>query len=171
MSNGLPQTSLMGMLTMANETRITSRRHRPWLLSLLFWVLTLWSLLGWLRFTRAVLDRELILTLLSPGLFGYLMAAGLVWGIVPLPALWGLLTGAAWAPRWIWVAAVVPPVVYWFERSFLWRETTSNAPLMMILTALWACVTILALGSKRSQQFFNHSKQGKQSDGLSRTRS
>ncbi len=47
---------------------------------LLIYAFAFWSLLGWLRFFRTIMERELVLEVLSGGLFVYLIVAGLFWG-------------------------------------------------------------------------------------------
>lgn len=132
------------------------RPHRPLPLRLIFWVLVLWTLLGWLRFARAWGDRELITTALSPGLFRAIAGAGLVWGLAGPPALWGLTSRTAWARTVILVDAVLYPALYWAERLFLWQDESArgNWPFMLALTLIWAGIVTWGLRSRRSRDYF-----------------
>jgi hypothetical protein len=105
----------------------------------MFWIFVLWSLLGWLRFIQALQGRELIINRVGPALFGYLMLAGLVWGLLGLPVLWGLLTRASWTPLVLKIAAAFYPALYWLERVLLWQDPNAqrNWPVMLLLTFVW----------------------------------
>ncbi len=133
------------------------RGRRPFPLTIILWVTLLWILLGWLRFAAAIRSRDLILSLVSPGLDLYLIAAGLIWGLAGLPEVWGLVTRAPWTPMLIKITAVLYPGLYWFERLFLWQDGDdgSNWLFMLLLTILWLVLTFGALKMKRVQQFFN----------------
>jgi len=136
--------------------------RRPFLLTLLFWVFMLWTVLGFLRFARAIMDRTLIMELFSPAMFWYLVVAGLIWGFAGLPVLWGLTLGAFWAPKLIWVMAFLFPALYWFERLVLWRDDAAqgNWPFMLLLTFLWFGLTVWALRSAHGRQFFEPQQKG-----------
>jgi hypothetical protein len=112
--------------------------------------------LGWLRFFAAVNGRELILDLVMPGLNLYLIAAGLIWGLAGLPAVWGLVTRASWTAMIIRITALIYPGIYWFERLFLWqdRDANRNWPFMLLLTILWLGLTFGALALDRVQMYF-----------------
>jgi hypothetical protein len=137
--------------------------RRPIPLTIVFWVLILWTILGWLRFSRAILDRELIVTYLSPGMFCYFTSAGLVWGLAGLPALFGLTFRATWTPVVIAIDAVLFPAIYWLERLLLWQDQSGlgNWPFMLALTLTWLGIVFWSLRGRQSQQFF--SKQEKES--------
>lgn len=138
------------------------RPRRPFPLTIVFWVLVLWTVLGWLRFSRAIMDRDLIQTYLGSGMFWYLTGAGLVWGLAGVPALWGLTFRAAWAPIVIAVDAVLFPAIYWIERLLLWQDQSGqgNWPFMLALTLVWLGVVFWGLRSKQSEQFFSKRKKG-----------
>jgi len=140
------------------------RSRRPFLLTLLFWILVFWDVLGWLRFAGALTERGLILERMTTGLHRYILLAGLISGLAALPALWGLMRGAPWTPRVIWVTAVFYPALYWFERLFLWADTNAqrNWPFMLLLTMIWLGLVVWALRSKKSQRFFER----KDEDGV-----
>jgi len=115
------------------------RSRRPIVVSFLFWIVLLWVLLGWLRFVRAILDRELILSLISPGYYRYLLLAGLSWGLVGMPLLWGILRRASWTINLLWGIAIFYPAVYWVERWLLWVDPNArqNWPFMLLMTGVW----------------------------------
>jgi hypothetical protein len=154
---------------MSNQTKqerdptLPVRPRRPFPLTLVFWTLILWTVLGWLRFSRAILDRELIMNTLGLGLFWYLTGAGLVWGLAGLPALWGLTFRSTWTPIVIAVDAVLFPAIYWVERLLLWQDQSGlgNWPFMLVLTLIWLGVVFWGLRGKQGQRFF--SKQEKES--------
>lgn len=139
------------------------RPRRPFPLKLIFWVFALWTLLGWLRFAQVLGETDLILALLGPGLYGYLLLAGLTWGLLGLPVLWGLLRRARWTPLLIKVAAVVYPALYWVERLLLWRDPYAhrNWPFMLLLTGVWFGLVFWGLRSAHKRAFFtNNEKRG-----------
>lgn len=135
--------------------------RRPILLTLMFWVFVVWTILGWLRFFRSLTAYDVILTFLSPGLYWYLLLAGLVWGLLGLPVLWGLTKGARWAPPAVLTAAVFYPLSYWFERLFLWDDPNAqrNWPFLLLLTLLWLGLVFWALRSSRVKHFFMSDNQ------------
>lgn len=132
------------------------RPKRPLPLKLILWVFVLWSLLGWLRFARALGERDLIVSLVGPTLYGYLLLAGLTWGLTGLPVLWGLLSRAYWTPIVMQVAAVLYPMLYWLERLLLWQDPNAhrNWPLMLLLTIVWGGLMLWGLRSARETGFF-----------------
>jgi hypothetical protein len=138
------------------------RPRRPFILTLLFWVFVFWALMGWLRFARALMQQSLILEILSPELFGYVLLTGLISGLGTLIVLWGLVRGAHWTPRLIWIMAILNPAFYWFERLFLWADPTAqhNWFLMLLLTILWFGLVFWASCSKRSRCYFKKEKKG-----------
>ena len=136
------------------------RRGRPLALRLVFWLLVLWTVLGWLRFAQTLQNRELILSLTSTGIYTYLLGAGVAWGLIGLPALWGLTLRTAWARMAISVAAVLYPAIYWFERLVLWQDQDSQAnwPFMLALTLIWLGATAWGLLARRGRDYFEDEK-------------
>ena len=132
------------------------RPRRPFPLKLIFWVFALWTLLGWLRFGRAVGEADLILGLLGLRLYSYLLLAGLTWGLLGLPVLWGLLRRARWTPLLIQAAAVVYPTLYWVERLLLWRDPYAqrNWLFMLLLTGVWFGLVAWGLRAAHIRDFF-----------------
>lgn len=132
------------------------RPRRPFQLKLIFWVFALWTVLGWLRFVQALGEADMILVLLGPRLFSFLLLAGLIWGLLGLPVLWGLLRRAGWAPLLIQVAAVVYPGLYWVERLFFWQDPYAhrNWPFMLLLTGTWFGLVFWGLRSAHKRAFF-----------------
>jgi uncharacterized membrane protein len=129
-------------------------------LRLVFWLLVLWTVLGWLRFAQTLQNRELILTLSSPGIYTYLLGAGLLWGLMSLPALWALTLQATWARVATGIAAAFYPALYWFERLVLWQDETSRAnwPFMLALTILWLTISGWGLFSRTGRAYLEKSK-------------
>ncbi len=150
------------------ENKSGKKRHptdpikprRPFGLSLIFWVLLLWSLLGWLRFARSLMDRTLVLELLPAWIFWYLVLAGLSWGLAGLPLIWGILRRSPWILKALWFIGLFYPLVYWIERLFLWSSTESkvNWPFMLFLTVFWLGLIIWASRSKRIKRFLRKEK-------------
>ena len=130
--------------------------RRPFPVSLLFWVVMLWVVLGWMRFARAIIDRELILSLLSPGIYRYLLLAGISWGLVGLPLLWGILRRASWTINLSWGIAIFYPVVYWVERWLLWADPNArqNWTFMLLLTGMWLGLVGWVSFSKNVKKYF-----------------
>ena len=136
-------------------------RRRPILVTLIFLVFLLWAILGWVRFVETLTQPDLILEVTSIGIFWYLLLAGLAWGSVGLPILWGLALGKAWILRYAWIAAVFYPATYWGERLLLWRDPAGQAnwPFMLLLTFFWLGMNLLAWRSKVVREFFDQSHQ------------
>ena len=136
------------------------RPRRPILLTLLLWVLILWTVLGWLRFFGAITNRGLIIELLPGWTYAYLLGAGLIWGLAGIPAIMGLVWGASWTRTWIAVTALLYPLVYWVERLFIWQSRLGqrNWPFMLLLTGLWLGLVIWILQSGRVRRFLTRKK-------------
>jgi hypothetical protein len=136
------------------------RRRRPLALRLIFWLLLLWTVLGWLRFAQTLQNRDLILSLTSTGIYAYLLGAGAAWGLIGLPAFGGLALRTAWARAAIGAAAVLYPAIYWFERLALWRDQDSQAnwPFMLALTLLWLGVAAWGLLARPGRNYFRDEK-------------
>lgn len=132
------------------------RRRRPLALHLIFWLLVLWTALGWLRFGQTLQNREWVLALTSTGIYVYLLGAGAAWGLIGLPALWGLTLRTAWARAAIAAAAVLYPAIYWFERLVLWQDQDSQAnwPFMLALTLLWLGTAAWGLLARPGRAYF-----------------
>ncbi len=133
-----------------------SRPKRPLPIKLIIWVMSLWSLLGWLRFGQAVTEREVIIRLVGPGLHAYLLLAGLAWGLMALPVLWGVLRRAGWAPILLMATGVLYPAFYWIERLLMWQDTTArrNWPFMLLFTAMWFGLVAWGLHAARARRYF-----------------
>lgn len=133
------------------------RPNRPLPLKLILWVLVLWTLLGWLRFGQALAERELIMSLLSPGLYVYLVLAGLIWGLLGLPVIWGLIRRALWTPTVLVITSALYPALYWLERLLIWQDPTAhrNWPFMLLLTLVWFGLVYWGLYVARLREFFN----------------
>ena len=144
----------------------TSRPKRPLLLKLIWWIFALWSLLGWLRFASTLGERDLIVNRVGPALFGYLLLAGLLWGLLGLPVLWGLLTRANWTPFALQVTAALYPALYWLERLLLWQDPNAyrNWPLMLLLTLCWAVLVVWGLRTANNRDFFSINMNQKEVD-------
>jgi len=134
----------------------TIHPRRPFLITLLLWAFGLWSLLGWLRYGRALLERSLILEVFASSVFWYLLLAGLISGLAAMPVLWGLVRGAPWTPALVWVMSIVYPFYYWAERLFLWSDpyADDNWLFILFLTLLWFGLVTWAMRSPRSKRFF-----------------
>ena len=140
-----------------NNTTRVHRPKRPLPLKLILWALVLWTLLGWLRFGQALTERTLILSLLRPGLYVYLVLAGLTWGLLGLPVIWGLIRKEIWTPVALKIVAVLYPALYWLERLLFWQDPTAhrNWPFMLLLTLVWFGLVYWGLQSAHSRKFFN----------------
>lgn len=152
-NQAMPDTNPTG-----RSPREAQRPKRPLPLKLIWWIFTLWSLLGWLRFAGAVAGRELIVNRVGPALFAYLLLAGLTWGLLGLPVLWGLLRRASWTPALLKAAGVLYPALYWLERLLLWQDPHAhrNWPLMLLLTLAWAGLVLWGLRSAQARGFFDN---------------
>ena len=152
---------------MSNQTKPSSNLNsihpkRPFSVRLLTYAFGFWSLLGWLRFIRTVIERDLVLEVLSKGIFIYLVTAGLIWGVAALPVIWGLMRRSIWMKPLTWAVAVLFPALYWFERQVLWRDQDAqgNWLFMLLLTFLWFGLVVWALQLKPIQEFFKTPHKG-----------
>lgn len=138
----------------------TVHQRRPFSMRLVFWMLILWTILGWLRFSQALQNRALVQAYASPGVWAYMLGAGLIWGLIGLPALWGLMNRTNWARMVIAIDAVLYPALYWMERLFLWQDENSpgNWVFMLTLTLLWLGVVCWGLLSKTGRAYFPEKK-------------
>lgn len=128
----------------------------PFLLKLLLWIIALWTVLGWLRFSQAIIQRSLIIEMTSIGLFYFLLFAGLMWGVLGLIVLWGWIRRSMWTPAVLWFAGFFYPLFYWIERVLLWKDAESqrNWPFMLVLTLVWLVLVALAMRSEKTRRYF-----------------
>lgn len=138
-----------------------TRRRRPFVIILMCLVFLLWTGLGWLRFSRLLVDQGLIQSILPTGFYWYLLFSGLAWGLIGLPTLWGLWRGSVWMGKILWIAALFYPLHYWIERLFLWQDPNAqgNWPFMLLLTVLWLGLAFWALLSVRIKHYFDQNHQ------------
>ena len=134
-----------------------SKPQRPKVLTLIAWIILLWTVLGWLRFYNAISQRHLIQAILPQGLFLWIIIAGLLWGLSGPPLLWGLTFRANWSLKLLRAAALIYPALYWFERLLLWKDPYAqrNWPFMLLLTIFWLGLVALAHRSTRVRIFLN----------------
>ncbi len=128
----------------------------PFLLKLVLWILVLWTILGWLRFSQAIIQRSLIIETTSTGLFYFLLSAGLMWGLLGLIVLWGWIKRSMWTPALLWFAGFFYPLFYWIERVLLWKDVESqrNWPFMLVLTLMWLVLVFIAMRSEKTKRYF-----------------
>ncbi len=133
-----------------------TRTRRPFLLTLVLGVFALWTFLGWLRFFGTLKNQALILELLPAWAFWYLLLAGMVWGLVGIPVLWGLILRAGWTLEWLFITALIYPLVYWLERLLLWQSPVagSNWPFMLFLTLIWLGLVVWSNRSAKVRRYF-----------------
>jgi hypothetical protein len=143
------------------ESTPALKPHRPFVLTVVFWIFSLWILLGWLRFIRTVSERALILEWLPAGYYATLAGAGLVWGLLGLPVLWGIVRRTDWAPITIWIAGGIYPLTYWLERLCFWSPSASqeNWLFMLLLTLFWLGLIFWAQRAVHNIQYFSGHKQ------------
>lgn len=135
--------------------------RRPFALRVIVWVFCLWILLGWLRFIRTASERALILEWLPAGYFAFLAGAGLGWGLLGLPVLWGVVRRTGWAPTLIWIAGGIYPLLYWLERLLLWAPSANqgNWPFMLLLTLLWFGLIFWAQRAAHNIKYYSGKNQ------------
>jgi len=133
------------------------------LLRLVLWVFVLWVVLGWLRFFGAIANQALIFEFLPVWAFWYLLFAGLIWGLVGIPVLWGILLRVGWTLKLLPIAALTYPLVYWLERLLFWQSPVgrSNWPFMLLLTVLWLGLVVWVRQSTKVRQYFGDSQERK----------
>ncbi|MFH1446366.1 MAG: hypothetical protein ABIG43_03020 [Chloroflexota bacterium] len=130
-------------------------QHRPFLLRLVSWTFILIILMAWLRFFGAIANNSFIISLgMAPELPIYLMLSGFIWGLIGLPAVWGLWRRRPWTPKAIWVAVIFYALSYWLERIFLW-EDTRNWFFILAVTIIWLLIIIWSLKLSSSQRFLH----------------
>ncbi len=126
------------------------RARRPRLLILLMLALALLSLLGWLRMAQAIAQWGFLNSLLDWPLPLYLAVGGVVWGLLALPALWGLWRRKRWAIGATWVAVILYPLLYWLDWLFAVRSqaSRSNWPFALVMTLFWLAFSAFVLTRK-----------------------
>lgn len=130
-------------------------QHRPFLLRLVSWTFIFIILMAWLRFFGAIANSSFITSLgMKPELPIYLMLCGFIWGLIGLPAVWGLWRRRPWAPKAVWATAIFYALSYWLERIFLW-ENNQNWLFMLSVTIIWLLIIVWALKLTSSQRFLN----------------
>ncbi len=136
-----------------NRPQRNGPRH-PLSLTIVTLIFIIWMILGWLRFSEVLLQWALIEEFLSPSTFWYLVGAGLIWGLAGFPVLLGLVIRAGWTIKLIWIAGLLYPAVYWFERLFLWKDpgAQANWPFMLVLTLIWLGILTWVSLSNRVRQ-------------------
>ena len=117
----------------------TSSPSRPFLVKLLVAIFLLLSILGWVRLEQAIQNAAFIDQYASAGLPVYLGLSGLVWGLIGLPAVWGLWLGREWVAWAAWIAAAIYPILYWLNWLFAVRapESRENWPFVAGLCIAW----------------------------------
>ena len=137
------------------------KTRRPLPVKLMMWIIALWTVLGWLRFGRALSEAELMLKLLTEGLYAYLLLAGLIWGCLGLCVLCGLVCRARWARIVLAAAVVLYPALYWTERLIFWRDPNAqrNWPFMLALTMIWFGLGVWGLCAARARAYFDDKNQ------------
>jgi hypothetical protein len=132
------------------------RSKRPFVLWVILLVFMLWLALGWSRFSQTLVKRELILEQLETWRFWYILFAGLAWGLLAIPALWGILWRRCWAKTGTMIIGILYPGIYWVERLLLWApdETQGNWPFMLSLTLVWIGILIWMGFSKKVRRYF-----------------
>ncbi len=139
---------------MSNQTNQSSDLNsihpkRPFPVRLLIYAFAFWSLLGWLRFFRTIMERELVLEVLSGGLFVYLIVAGLFWGVTALPVIWGLMRRRRRTKPLTWVVAVLFPHSIGLSAGALAGSGRSGKlAVHVLLTLFWFGLAGWALQSK-----------------------
>ena len=116
------------------------------------------SLAGWVRLEQAIQNAALITQYAAAGLPFYLAMSGLVWGIVGLPAVWALWSGARWVAPATWIPAVGYLVLYWVNWFFGIRapESRENWPFTAGLGAAWLLLVWLVLNRRSTLNFIHN---------------
>lgn len=146
------------MTNKQTQPALQTTHRRPLLLRLTGLTLLTMTLIGWLRFFSA-LDNHAFLNELSftPQLQWYLLFSGLLWGIISLPALWGLWRRLPWSPLAIWLAIGTILANYWLERLLLWEnnQNARNWLFMAALSVLWILLVFFALKLPGNRQYLH----------------
>jgi len=114
------------------------------------------SLTGWLRLWQAVSEWNLLFELeMRPGPF-YLAGGGAIWGLIGLPAVYGLWTGKSWAPLYARLAVVVYLLSYWLDRSMMviYGEPPSNWVFTLLVSVFVTGFTFWVFNQNGSKRFF-----------------
>jgi len=133
-----------------------SKTKRPFGVTLLIFLVSGYSALGWLGFLEVLRHWDFLqgLPLNVPVL--YLALRGLFWGLTGLSLIWGLWVGRRWAWVAVQFAAVFYAIHYWMERLFLADVSAiaSRWPFAVSLTALSLAYTFVVLQLRMSRSFF-----------------
>lgn len=118
------------------------------------WVILLWMVLGVLRFIRTLSGAWIITNLVTPVLYAYLLASGLISGLLGLAMLWALAQNKPWSLLGLKVSTFFYPALYWFERLFLWQDPNAhhNWPFMLLLTIAWFGLMLWGLKTLQTRE-------------------
>jgi hypothetical protein len=136
--------------TTRQVTRLPNTRRGIWLSALVV-IFLLLAAAGWLRTQQTLAQWNLLAAWgIWPGPL-YNALSGAVWGVVGLPAAWGLWFRKRWADRLTWIAAWFYPVAFWLDRLFIARspEARTGWPFWLAVTLLWLGYVFAVLRSRR----------------------
>ena len=141
---------------MTAETR-SSRRKRPFGVTILVLGVLTVAAFFWTRFTLAVRDAEIIASLSSSVSPAYLALTGLVFGLVGIPVALGLWFGKAWAPGSARRRGVALAVYYWLDFQLFVVSVAARGswPFAAAMTALGLGWVFLVLSRPGAKTFFD----------------
>ena len=120
------------------------------LVSALAVIFLLLAAAGWLRAQQAIEHWDLLVAWwIWPGPL-YNALSGAAWGVVGLPAAWGLWFRPRWAVRITWMAAWFYPVVFWLDRLLIAHspEARTGWPFWLAATLLWLGYVFIVLRTR-----------------------
>jgi hypothetical protein len=143
--------------TVRRSLRFSPRRvpagaggHRDFWVSALAVIFFLLAAAGWLRVQQTIEHWDLLAEWgIWPGPL-YNALSGVAWGAVGLPAAWGLWFRQKWAPRFIWIAALFYPAIFWLDRLLIAQspEARTGWPFWLVATLLWLGYILVVLRSR-----------------------
>lgn len=138
--------------------------HRPFLVGLLIWVFLVLALLGWVRLEQSIKNWPLLAQRVGTWLPVYASAGGAVWGLVGLPAAWGLWRKRFWVKKAVWAAALAYPSLYWMDHLAVSRspESNNNWVFSAGVTLIWLGLVFFTL-TRRSTLVYLHGTDLKKS--------
>lgn len=133
----------------------SSARRRPFLVTVLIVIFLGLALFGWVRLEQSIYEWPLLVQRVGEWLPVYSSISGALWGLVGLPAAWGLWRKRVWVKKAVWAGAVAYPVAYWIDRLFLSRspESKVNWVFSAGVTLFWLSLVFFTLSRRRTLEY------------------
>jgi|SRR5450759_29455 hypothetical protein len=134
----------------------TPNRRRPFLVTLLALLFLILSVLGWVRLEQAIQGWRVLSHFGGAGLPIYQGISGALWGLIGLPAVWGLWRRKIWTIKAVWPAALAYPLFFWLDRFLAGRapQSQENWIFASVMTLVWGLLVGFTLSRRNIRPYF-----------------